>query len=74
LDKQVTEFRKQEERRSRLEKPGVRLCDLILGSPFSQARLADRLEEAAGQLEVEHAARWEADAELEALRSSTARV
>jgi hypothetical protein len=70
LDKRVTEFRKQEERRSRLEKPGVRLCDLILGSPFSQARL----EEAAGQLEVEHAARWEADAELEALQSSTARV
>jgi hypothetical protein len=36
--------------------------------------LADRLDEAARQLRVELATRWEANAELEALRTSAARI
>jgi hypothetical protein len=35
-----------------------------------QARLANRLDEATGQLRVELAARWEANVELEAMRTS----
>jgi hypothetical protein len=41
-----------------------------LGPPSGWARLADRLEEAAGQLGAELAARWEANTELEALQTS----
>jgi hypothetical protein len=52
----------------------MRDCDLILGTPSGRARLADRLEETVGWLWVEQAARWEADAELDALWPSTARV
>jgi hypothetical protein len=37
VDELVAEFRKLEERRSWLERPGVRICDLLLGPPSSQA-------------------------------------
>jgi hypothetical protein len=47
VDELVTEFWKQEERCSHLEKSGVMVCDLILGLPSSQA---DRLEEVMRQL------------------------
>jgi hypothetical protein len=50
LDKLIAEFRKQEEWCSHLERPGTRVCDLILGPPSSQARLADQLEETIGRL------------------------
>jgi hypothetical protein len=46
VDELDVEYRKQEDQRSCLEKPGMRFCDLILGPPSSWAELADRLEEA----------------------------
>jgi hypothetical protein len=70
----VTEFYRLEELCSRLERPGVRICDLLLGLPLGQARWADRLDEATRQLGAKLVARWEVDAELEALRTSVARV
>jgi hypothetical protein len=42
--------------------------------PPGRVRLVDHLDEAIGQLRVELAARWEADAELEALRPLAARL
>jgi hypothetical protein len=60
--------------RSWLERRVARICDLLLVPSPSQAWLADRLDEAAGQLKVELAARREAEAKLEVLRSSAARV
>jgi hypothetical protein len=42
-------------------------CDLLLGPPLGQARMADRLDEAVGQLRAELAVRWEVDAKLETL-------
>jgi hypothetical protein len=53
VDELVTEFRKHEERQSCLEKPGMRVCDLIIGPPSGWAWLADWLEEAAEHLGVE---------------------
>jgi hypothetical protein len=50
VDELIAEFWKSEERRSRLERPGTRVCDLILGPPSDKARLANRLEEATEQL------------------------
>jgi hypothetical protein len=50
VDELVTEFWKQEERCSHLEKSGVTVCDLILGLPSSQVQQADRLEEVMRQL------------------------
>jgi hypothetical protein len=50
----------------------VRVCYLILVPPSGQAQLADQLEAATGWLGVEQATGREADAELEALRSSAA--
>jgi hypothetical protein len=44
VDELVAKFRKLHERRSRLERPGVRNCDLLLGPPSVRARLAKRLE------------------------------
>jgi hypothetical protein len=70
----LVEFWRLEERRSRLERPAARICDLVLGPPLGQAQLADYLDEAARQLGVELAARWVADAELEALQTLAARV
>jgi hypothetical protein len=37
VDELVDKFEKQEERRSRLEKTSVRVCDLILGPPSGRA-------------------------------------
>jgi hypothetical protein len=53
-----------------LEWPGTRICDLLLGPTSSWAQLADHLDEAVRQLGTELAARWEVDAELEALWTS----
>jgi hypothetical protein len=63
----VAEFQMLEELCSRLERPGVRICDLLLGLPLGLARWADRLDEAVGQLGEELVARREVDTELEAL-------
>jgi hypothetical protein len=41
VDELVAEFQKQEEQCSRLERPGVRVHDLILGPPSGRAWLAD---------------------------------
>jgi hypothetical protein len=51
---------------------GTRICDLLLDPPLGQARWVDRVDEAIGWLAVELVARWEVDAELEALRTSAA--
>jgi hypothetical protein len=45
----------------------VRIYDLLLGPPSSQARLANHLNEAAGQFGVEQASRREVDVEVKAL-------
>jgi hypothetical protein len=49
----VVEFWKLEERCSQLKYPTMSICDLLLGLPTDQARLADHLHGAAGQLGVE---------------------
>jgi hypothetical protein len=56
VDELVAEFYKKEERLSRHERPGMRIYDPLLGSPSSQGRLSDQLEEAAGWLGVEQVA------------------
>jgi hypothetical protein len=66
----VAEFQKLEEWRSRLERPGARVYDLLLLPPHGQVRLADRLDEAARQLAAELAAQWDVDANLEVLWTS----
>jgi hypothetical protein len=70
----AAEFQTMEEQRSRLERPTVRIYDLLLGPPSSQARLADRLDEVAKQLRAKLAIRREEDAELEASWTSVVRV
>jgi hypothetical protein len=50
-----------------LEKFGVRVCDLILGPPSCQVRLADRLEEVIRRLWAKQVVRQETDTEMEAL-------
>jgi hypothetical protein len=70
----AVEFQKVEGCRSKLKRPTTRICDLLLGPPPGQAWLADRLDEATGQLREELAAQREVEAELEALQSSAARV
>jgi hypothetical protein len=47
---------------------------MLLRTPASRVRLADRLDKVVGQLRVERATQWEAGAELEALRTSAACV
>jgi hypothetical protein len=59
-----------EDRHLWLEQHAARIYDLLLGLPPSRAWLGDHLDEAARQLRVELAARREADAGLEALRTS----
>jgi hypothetical protein len=56
----AVEFWKQEEQRSWLERPSARICDLLLGPPPGQARLADHLDEVVGQLGPRwlHGGRW----------------
>jgi hypothetical protein len=63
----VTEFQKVEGQCSRLERPATWIYDLLLGPPLSRVRMADRLDEAAGQHRAELAARREAEVVLEAL-------
>jgi hypothetical protein len=73
-NKLVANFWRREELCSRLEGPGVRICDLLLGPPPSQARWGDHMAEADGWLEAELTARRLVDVELGALRISVARV
>jgi hypothetical protein len=47
--------------RLKLERPAARTYDLLLGPPPCQAWLADRLDEAAGQLREEQATWREAE-------------
>jgi hypothetical protein len=56
MDELVAEFRRLEELCLRLERRGTRICDLLLGLPFGQARWADCLGKAAEYLEAELAA------------------
>jgi hypothetical protein len=63
------EFKRMEDQHSWLEWPATRICDLLLGPPPGRVQLVDHPDEAARQLRVELVARWEADAELEALRT-----
>jgi hypothetical protein len=51
----------------KLEWPAARIYDLLLRPPPGQAWLADRLDEAVGQLREELVRRWKAEVELEAL-------
>jgi hypothetical protein len=46
LGELVTEFQKLEEWCSRLKRPAVRICDLLLGPPPGRARLADHMDKA----------------------------
>jgi hypothetical protein len=62
------------ERCLQLQRPATMIYDPLLGPPPSQARLASSLDKAAEQLRVQLAARQEENVELEALRTSTARV
>jgi hypothetical protein len=62
VDEMLIEFSEQAKWCSCFENSGMRLYDLILRPPLGQVRLADQLEEAVGQLQVE---RREADIELE---------
>jgi hypothetical protein len=68
----VVEFKRLEEWCSRLERPAVRICDLLLGPPPGWAQLADRQNEVTRKLRVVLAARQEADAELEVLQTLAA--
>jgi hypothetical protein len=70
----VAEFWKPDKRSSRLEWPGMRTYDLLVGPPPGRARLVDHLDKAIGQLGAELAARREVDAELEALWTLGAQV
>jgi hypothetical protein len=74
MDELVAQFRKLEEMRSWLERPDARTCDLHLSLPPDQAQHADRLDEATRRLEAELTAQWQVGTELEALRTSAARV
>jgi hypothetical protein len=74
LDELIAKVRRQEEWQLCLERPGARVCDLIHGPPSGRARLANCMEEAAGQLGVEQAARREVNTKLEAIRNSAAWV
>jgi hypothetical protein len=52
----------------------MRICDLLLGPPSGRARLVNHMDEATEQLRLVLATWWEADAWLEARRTSVARV
>jgi hypothetical protein len=43
MNELVAKFQRWEELCSRLDGPGARICDMLLGPPPSQARWADRL-------------------------------
>jgi hypothetical protein len=61
VGKLVAEFLRLQEQCSRLERPDMRIYDLLLGFLLCQAQWANRLTEAAG---------WEVSTELEALWTS----
>jgi hypothetical protein len=50
----------------------MRIYDPFIGPPLDQTRLADRLDEATGQLRAELSAHREVDTEQEALWTSAA--
>jgi hypothetical protein len=52
MNELVAQFWRMKELCSRLEGPDARICNLLLRSPPSQARWADRLGEAVGWLEA----------------------
>jgi hypothetical protein len=52
----------------------MRICDQLLRLPPSQARWANHLSDAAGQLEADLTAWWLVDIELQALQTLVARV
>jgi hypothetical protein len=70
----VAKFQKLEEQCSRLERPTMRICDLLLRPPPGRTRLTDHLNEATEQLRVELATQQEVHVELEALLTSTMHV
>jgi hypothetical protein len=74
MNELTTKFRRLEDLCSWLEGPGARIYSLLLELPLGQARWADYLDEAAGQLEAVLAERRQVDAELEALWTSAAHV
>jgi hypothetical protein len=57
-----------------LERPAMRICDLLLGPPPDWVRSADRLDEAVGQLRADPVRRREADAEQKAIWTFTVQV
>jgi hypothetical protein len=46
MNELVAKFQRLEEPCSRLEHPGIRICDLLLGPPLGQGRWVDHLGEA----------------------------
>jgi hypothetical protein len=66
----VAKLHRVQRHRSKLERPAVKICDLLLGPPPRWAWLADNLEEVARCLRVELEAWRDAEAMLEALQSS----
>jgi hypothetical protein len=74
MGKLATKFQGLEETCSRLEGPSEKICSLLLGPLSGQSYQADRLDEVAEWLEATLAERRQADAELEALRTSAAFV
>jgi hypothetical protein len=67
MDELVAKFQRLEELCSWLERPSMRISDLLLGSSLDQAQWADRQSKAARRIEAKLDARWKVDAELEAL-------
>jgi hypothetical protein len=67
MNELTTQLQELEELCPRIEGPGVRIYNLLLGPLPSHARWADWLEEAAGQLEAAMARWCRANAELGAI-------
>jgi LPS sulfotransferase NodH len=74
VDEVVALVQEQVEQRSCLENSGMRIYDLILGSPLGLARLADHLEQAIEWLRAEQVEHWEVNAELEGMWNSVSWV
>jgi hypothetical protein len=51
----IAEFQEQAKRHLCLKNSSMRICNVILGTPFNQVRLTDRLEEAIGQIQADQA-------------------
>jgi hypothetical protein len=67
MNELTAKFLRLEELCSLLEGSGVRIRGLLLRPPAGQARWADRLDVAAGRLEVDLAEHHQVSTELEAL-------